>query len=260
VLGLDVHLGNSYRLSVDAEHNNLQLSATGNASWVVSTKLRRAIGLPALRSAALHGVVFADVNGNGKRDRNERGMGGAVVLIDGVPITTDAQGRFGVGISRTAMMEVDPRSLPMGWMAGQRPLSTIARADVELAVIPTSPVDVSLNLATKQGIDTTNVHFDKAVIVLTDSTGRKWTGGPDAHGFLRFDALPPGVYEVSADLSGIGERLVLPATLPQVRVEGAGEAIKVKLDIGPRRIRITPPPSAGRTIDTGAGKRQEESR
>ncbi|HVT39050.1 MAG TPA: NEW3 domain-containing protein [Gemmatimonadaceae bacterium] len=240
VLGLDVRIAESYLLVIDTERNDFQQSESGRSPWVITTKIRRAIGLPAFGSAALRGVVFEDLNGNGKRDRNERGVPGAVVHIDGAVVTTDAQGRFPMGRSQSHQVDVDPRSLPRGWVVGARPSGERAIDAVALAIVPTAPVEVSLLLTNNAGIDPANVRLERAVIVLTDSAARSWTGSPDAHGTLRFDALPPGVYEIGADLSRVGAPLTLPAPLPVVRVEGGGSLIRVSLQVTPRAVRVDP--------------------
>ncbi len=249
VLGIDVKFANSYMLTIDAERNDLQRGRAGTVPWVITAKIRAGVGLPALRSAAFRGIVYRDLNGNGVRDRNEPGMPGAVIQVDGEVLTADASGHFDIGRSRPSHFEVDPRSLPTGWMAGPRPLVPTMSGDLQLAVIPTAPVEVTLRLAATQGIDTANVHFERAVVVLTDSAGRQWTGAPSTRGVMRFDALPPGVYQVSADLSRVGETLVLPAELPVAEVQGGGPQLKVELRVAPRAIRITPPGGRSR----GAG-------
>ena len=112
---------------------------------------------------------------------------------------------------------------------------------IRLAVIPTSPVEVTLSFGETQGIDTAKVHFDRAIVVLTDSLGRSWTGTPDARGVLRLDALPPGLYEISAELENVGETLVLPQPLPTVRVQGGTKPIKATLKVSARPIRRIDP-------------------
>lgn len=210
VVGFDVRFGDSYQLAIDAERNDYQRSATGKLPWVVTTRIRRAIGLPPLRSAALHGLVYADLNGNGKRDRGERGVPGAIVHIDGDVVVTDASGRFAVGRTQPAQIDIDPLSLPIGWIAAPRMLESRMSGDIELPAIPTTPVDVSLRVGSVEGLDSTNIHLDRAIIVLTDSLGRHWTGTPSVRGLMRFDALPPGSYQVSADLMLSARRSFFP--------------------------------------------------
>jgi hypothetical protein len=117
----------------------------------------------------------------------------------------------------------------------------LAGKKIELAVIPTSPVEITVRLGDTQGIDTANVHLNQAVVVLTDSLGRSWTGEPDGRGVLRLDALPPGLYEISADISKVGEMLILPQPLPTVRVIGGSASVKAELKLSPRPIRRTDP-------------------
>ena len=244
VLGIDVRISDQYQFTVDAERNDFQRSAAGRAPWVVSTKIRRAMSVPAIRNGALSGIVFRDINANGVRDRNEGGMTGAVIRIDGDVATSDAQGRFALGRSRPSQIELDPRSLPAGWMAGPRLMGD--NASIELAVIPTAPVEITIRLTSTQGLDTASVHFERAVIFVRDSLGRQWNGAPNARGFMRFDALPPGVYQISADLSRVGETLVLPAELPVAIVEGGGLPLKIELPVSPRTIRLSPPGGRGK--------------
>ena len=260
VVGVDLHIADGYTLSLDAERSGEDLDPTGRPQWVVSTRIRRAMGVPPLRSRALRGVVYADLNNNGKRDRGEPGVADAVVRANGTAVTTDADGRFALSGNRGAQMDVDPRSLPAGWIVAPRSDATDSSNAGSLAVIPTSPVDVFIRLDSAKNVDTTNVRLDRAVLVLTDSAGRRWTGAPNAAGLLRFDALPPGAYEVSADLSRVGEPLALPDRLPMVRVEGGNTPLSVVLIVGPRKIRIVQPPGRVREIGNGVGHGDDDPR
>lgn len=241
-VGVQFRIGDNYALVFDVDHS--QFFGTGNVAspWAVTTKIQRAVGLPALRGAAPKGLVFADLNGDGNRQAGERGVPGVVVRADGNVVTTDAKGRFVTGRGRIASIDIDPRSLPTGWIVAPRAdQPTAAGAFIELAVIPTSPVEITVRLGDTQGIDTANVHLNLAVVVLTDSLGRSWTGEPDRRGVLRLDALPPGLYEISADLSKVGETLMLPQPLPTIRVQGGTAPVKAELKLTPRPIRRTDP-------------------
>lgn len=241
-IGAQFRVGDNYALLVDADHNQFFGTGAVASPWAITMRIQRAIGLPPLRGVAPRGLVFADVNGDGVRQANEHGVAGVVVRVDGNLVTTDGQGRFVTARGRVLSVDIDPRSLPSGWIVAPRLESpTLAENKVELAVIPTSPVEITVRLGETQGVDTANVRINQAVVILTDSLGRSWTGQPDGRGVFRLDALPPGLYEISADLSKVGEMLVLPQPLPTIRVTGGSASVKAELKLSPRPIRRADP-------------------
>jgi hypothetical protein len=253
MLGVEIGLGHGYSLGLDAERSDERRDLSGRPLWVMATRLRRVLGVPSAGSRALRGVVYADLNNNGQQDPGEPGVPSVIVDVAGHAVTTNGSGRFPFDPVRGAAPQVDPRSLAAGWIAAPRDADDASPRGA-LAVIPTTAVNVTLVVARGGSLDAAAVRLDRAVIVLTDSTGRRWTGAPSAAGLLHFDALPPGLYTVSADLSGVGERLSLPETLPTVRVDGGTRPIPVTLEVRPRAIKVFIPGGGGvTTIHTGNG-------
>jgi len=66
----------------------------------------------AAQDAGLHGVVYGDANGNGKRDASEHGLPGVIVSNQHDVVVTDSLGRFEIPTGTTGMVFV---SVPDGF-------------------------------------------------------------------------------------------------------------------------------------------------
>jgi hypothetical protein len=72
--------------------------------------------VPPLRAqdSSVRGIVFADANGNGVRDRGERGLPGVVVSNQDAVVTTDSSGAFGIAAGTSGIVFL---SVPDGYRA-----------------------------------------------------------------------------------------------------------------------------------------------
>jgi hypothetical protein len=249
VAGVQVRLTRDLRLTVDAERSDFLRTLSGTTPWIYALRLERGVALRGVPGAARSGVVFADVNGNGRQDDYERGVSGIVVTSGGRATTTDARGRYPAAGGDNAPVHVDVRSLPAGWVVAPGPP---ARGAATIAIVPTAPVTVRLVIDPTDVVDPSRLQPARAILTLRDERGRVWTALPDADGSARFDALPPGVYEVGADLTQVGEPLVLPPAPAVVRVEGGARPIVVTLTVRGRPVRQLAP-RAPRRISSGGG-------
>ena len=68
------------------------------------------------------GVVYYDVNNNGERDVDEKGVPNAVLALNGYMTTTDTNGRFRFANLASGTYVLEPRVLPPETIAAQREL------------------------------------------------------------------------------------------------------------------------------------------
>jgi hypothetical protein len=237
VAGVRLRVGRAWDFAVDAERDGAQ-QFHGDFPWTLAARLQTGVDVPAL-GGRLAGLVFVDRNYNGVRDAGEEGVRGVIVQMDGVLVTTDSRGRFDIGSANPGRITIDPRSLPEGWVAVPRGLSRASAGPVLIAVIPTAPLVVTLRLLKGPGVDPSKVELNRATVSVTDAEGRRWDVLANASGLATFDALPPGTYSISADLTKAGEELIVPVS-PHVTIGTSRTAQMVDLPIGPRPIRITP--------------------
>jgi hypothetical protein len=233
--GVDVLLPAGFTLALDAERNTMfRASANGPTPWAATVRLTRGAPFAMLGRRGVRGVVFEDRNGNGIRDRGERGVPGAVVRSGTRAIVAASNGRF-VAMDTSATYDVDPRSLPAGWVAAPRAIED-KRGRLDLPVLPTAPVTFVISLRT-EGPMMNAPKWERAVIVLRDAQGREWTSGLDGEQRSVFDALPEGDYVVELDLSALGEPLRVEGALPRVQVRGGAGAQVIGITVAPRPVR-----------------------
>ncbi|MDX2182721.1 MAG: NEW3 domain-containing protein [Gemmatimonadaceae bacterium] len=241
VAGVDVLLPAGFTLALDAERNTMfRSSVNGPTPWAATIRLTRGAPFAMLGRRGVRGTVFEDRNGNGVRDRGERGIAGAIVRSGTRSIVAESNGRF-VAMDTTATYDVDPRSLPAGWVAAPRAIED-KRGRLDLPVLPTAPVTFVITLRT-DGPMMNAPKWERAVVVLRDAAGREWTSGLDAAQRSVFDALPEGDYAVELDLTALGEPLRVDGALPRVQVRGGAAAQVIPITVAPRPVRRigTPP-------------------
>jgi hypothetical protein len=226
---------------LDAEHNPLFLSSAGGAGWNVALKLEHPLAIRA-RTAAVTGVVYRDLNGNGRLDPGEPAVPGALVRRDGETAVTDGRGRFQFFRATDAPTELDESSLPFGLVVNPATEGARGARRLEIAVTPTAPVEVRLVITVPAGTPAPQVDLRKAVVRARDERDNVWTARPDTAGRAVFHALPPGAYRVELDLAELGEPLAVRGELPEFRV-AAGRAVPpLTIPLHPRPVRFGPAP------------------
>ena len=225
---------------LDAEHNPLFLSSAGGSGWNIALKLEHPMAIRA-RPATMTGVVYEDLNGNGRRDSGEPAVQGALVRRDGEAVITDAHGLFRFFRQTDVPAELDESSLPFGLVTNPatRPERGAKRA--EIAVTPTAPVAVHLDVTVPSGQPRPAVDLRSAVVRARDAAGNLWTALPDSAGTATFHALPPGQYHLELDLTGLKEPLLLRGDLPVFQVEAGREVPRITITLAPRPIRFSQP-------------------
>ena len=240
-------------LQLESERNPLFFVGGASAQdpnrWVHITRLQRAVALPRItRGARVEGVVFNDVNGNGRRERDEVAVGGIVLRRGAETILTGKDGRYRFAGATTEAVSVDARSLPMGWITTTE--SRLGGGDVPLLAL--AAVDVRLFVAPVDSSRVTRDDLARTVVTARDSSGRTWMARSVTSELARFDALPPGRYTVGADFSQAQEPLRVAGAQPDFLV-GESAVPVVRLTVQPRPLRFPVARKAGADSVRGAG-------
>jgi hypothetical protein len=164
----------------------------------------RAISLPRLSSRGTKGIVYRDLNGNGRRDAGETGMPGVAVRRGADFTVTDGRGAFILAGNEREPFEVDARSLPMGWIL---PSTAVPAGTRQLGAVSVSPLTVLLKLDTADAARVPRSELANLLVIARDSTGREWMSRRTSDTTAVFDALPPGSYLVDIDASAAREPL-----------------------------------------------------
>ncbi len=239
-LGAELPLG--VTVSVEAERNPMYFANTLDAAragqWMYVTRVERTLALPSFaRGHRVEGLVFADTDGDGRRGRDEVGLRGIVVRRGGELSMTDRDGRYRFAGASSDQPAVDVRSLPMGLVAG----GAAGARGGDLAVTALTALDVVLHAEAADSTRVTTEDLSKAIISVKDGSGRVWVArllpGSGAGVTARFDALPPGTYELAADFSQGVEPLRIKGTLPTVSIT-AGARPPIHVTVQPRPLRF----------------------
>lgn len=225
---------------VDAEHNPLFLSSAGATGWNLAIKLEHLLTIRA-RPATVVGVVYQDLNGNGRRDAREPAVQGALVRRDGESVVTDATGSFRFFRQVDAPAQLDEASLPFGLVANAATPAQRRAKRLEIGVTPTAPVEVHLDVTAPPGTPRPTVDLRGAVVRARDAAGNLWSARPDSTGTAIFHALPPGQYRIELDLTGLNEPLLLRGELPGFQIEAGRVVPMITIPLSPRPIRFSQP-------------------
>jgi hypothetical protein len=235
--GVRVPLPAALALTLDAEHNPLFFSTVARG-WNVAIKLEYGTVVPVLGlHPAVRGKVYEDRNGNGQRDPGEPGLAGVMVRRAGESVITDAAGRYRFLTRADAPARLDESSLSFGLIA---PFDASRSAD--LAVLPTSPVTVRLvptrdsTQAAGGGSELTNIR-----VQARDQAGNIWSARADSQGVAVLHSLPPGIYQIELDLTGLQTPLILRGALPSFKVEAGGSVPTMVVPLYPRPVRMFDP-------------------
>lgn len=239
--GTSIPIGAEYLLTVDAEHNPLLNIGRPATPWVVAVKFERTLGLPfGGRRAQMKGVVFEDRNGNGVHDPDEPLLPGVIVRRGGERAVTDADGHYQFYDASAGAPSIDATSLPLDLS----PIATMLdpkrdHARMALAVVPTSPVSVTVVEVPDELDRRPTTPLIKLSIEARDSAGSVWAAPADSLGRARFDALPPGRYTIDVDFSGTVERLRVVGPNPVVSVQAGTTLPPIEIQVGLPKIKIS---------------------
>ena len=241
---------------VDAEYNPmLAVVASGRTTWVPALRVAYTMGMPGLSLLRLDGstggTVFQDLNGNGTQDAGEPGFGGVVVRRGMETAVSDRDGRyrFERAVQREPV-QLDPRSLPFGWIASGLAERSSVPTQRDFAVVPTGSVDVVLEAGADEYGIKPSVRLEEAQVTAKDSAGRLFVARGSDRGVMVFDALPPGLYMVEIDVSTVGEQVRARGPLPTFRVGRTRASQRFVIPLYARKVRMW---SGGQQQDFATG-------
>lgn len=232
--GLDATLGSSaVRLAVARDP---YLGAWSGASpWSVGVRVERSVSLPPIHADETKGLVFRDLDGNGERDPGEPGAAGVVVRSGGRSAVSDEYGVFRLAGPTAAVITVDARSLPAGWVAG--PVTARDGRPV-VALTSLSPVRVALALESDAIRRLDDTELERVTVVARHESGRAWVARRESATAAVFDALPPGRYRLDVIVDDGGEPLQLVGEPPEIEVRDGGGSRDIVITFRARQISI----------------------
>jgi hypothetical protein len=263
-LSMDVPMGFQLGWSVDRRPFE---ALAGAGTWSTSIRISRSGGIPIptpFGRGRRSGYVYQDLNGNGRRDRDEPGLAGVIVKREKEVVSTDESGRFRFGEIPTGAIPttvaLDPRSIPIGWVDPGVPLDPeVAKRVKEIGVIPTANVRVEIVVDERDGGVVGKIDVTRALVTATDSLGRLWNSTVDASSRFVFPALPPGRYALGVDVDGVGDQLTLREPPPAFVVGEKRDATTLRVTLSPRRVRMFKAgskPATAPAANSGDGKPQ----
>jgi hypothetical protein len=236
-VGSEMLIARDLALMVDVERNPMLRPAGAPVPWIAAIRLSKSMRLGwAYAEPKTRGMVYQDVNGNGRRDPSETGIQGVLVRRGGASSVTDAAGRYTFAGRDGNAPAIDPVSLPIGQVIGADSGASVAGS--ELAVIPTSPLTIRLIPVADSLGRLPTASPDQFLVTARDQQGNDWVIRPGLDSIARFDALPPGIYTVGADFSGSIERLRVAGETPVIEVKAGVTLEVIELKYQPRPVRL----------------------
>jgi hypothetical protein len=238
---LNVELTPSMRLVLAAQQDALLRSASGRPRTIFSLKAERGATVPFVNRAAAAGVVFEDLDGDGRRDGGEPGIPGIIVRRDGEAAITDRHGEYRFRQPTAGPVSVDQRSLPRGWLLSAAPLDARAAA-TEFGVIPVVSLEVRVVTAASSERGGRTLTLGPVTVGVRDAAGREWVAKANASGRVVFDALPPGRYQLEVEAPAASEPVVFDP-IPTIDLKASTESRRIEIVARPRPIRLLDPRS-----------------
>jgi len=229
-------------LAFSAERNPYYRDAAGRAGWIAAMRLSAASLVRAASASGDEGVVYADRDGNGRRDPGEDGVPGVVLRRGDARVVSDRDGHYRMPARARGRVRVDQGSLPEGLLA--HPLvaaDTLERRDIPL--LTTGTVLVALRLVPSEDGRTPEVSLKEARVMLRDDTGFEWVGRHMDDSTLVFEDIPVGNYVPRFDLSMVGEPLRFDEAIGVLVLPRERRTVLVPMR--GRTVRVTTPPRAG---------------
>lgn len=186
------------------------------------------------------GVVFEDLNGNGKRDAGERGVPGVVLRQAGVKLVTEADGVYRAPANVRGRLQVDPLGLPAGFVASPRATRDLAEVR-DIPLVQTGTLKVRMALAADPDGRVPQVVLSRASVWLVDAEGMEWVGRVDEDNLVHFENVPVGRYSFRFDFSRLSEQLRAEEGV-LVEVAAAAER-EVTVTLRGRNVRLITPPN-----------------
>jgi hypothetical protein len=228
--GLNYLLPANTEVALVLERNPLFYTADGRTPTVLVLRLEKSLGLPRVPGGMAAGVVFQDYNGNGRRDVGEPGMPNVAVRRGGARAVTARDGSYRFWEEARERAEVDPATLPIGWIVNQRGMGP------DIALSPTTTVQVVLRLGPTEQLR--NIDLSSVMVLARDESGRAWVARRTTADGAVFEALPAGSYEIELDFTALTEPLRIDGVAPRVIVTRA-TVTRVIIPIAGRPLRFS---------------------
>lgn len=241
--GVSTLLRSGLELAASAERNPFVLDARGRQGWILALRIGMSAEVMTSSRLLRPGVVYRDLNGNGRRDPGEEGVAGVVLRYGNARFVTTRNGEFRVPTSYRGRVGVDPSSIPAGFVTHPHVAAdSTERRDIPL--VPTGSVTVELSLALDPDGRVPLVEVANSDVWLRDSDGFEWVGRNAGGGTFVFEHVPVGQYTVRTGFA----RLTEPVRADDVRfVLTPGENAAIAVPVRGRNVRlITPPRQGGR--------------
>ena len=233
--GAEVELPFRIAVRLGAERNPYVMPDKGT-DWTYVVGVSRAVTLPRPHRQGTRGIVYRDVNGNGRRESGEPGFAGVMLRRGANLAVTDNRGAFVLMGNERDTYELDARSLPIGWIASSLVVSAETRVIGALSVAPLE-VELALDAADTARVSTR--HLADVVVTVQDSTGREWVARRVSDTKVVFDAIPPGTYAVIVDASAVAEPLRPTGELRGIVVATGRATAPVKVVMRARGLRFS---------------------
>jgi hypothetical protein len=230
---LDLPLGASLLMS--AERNPWVVPAVGSSDWMYVVGVARTVSLSRPSARGTRGVVYRDVNGNGRRESSEPGFAGVMLRRGGEVAVTDDRGAFLLMGDEKLPYQVDARSLPLGWIS---PSTAVPAGTRHIGALSVSPLEIELVIDAADSARVLSEHLAAVVVSARDSTGREWAPRRLSDRRLVFDAVPPGSYTIIIDPSGSREPLRAIGELSTVVRTGQVPTV-IRVVMQARQLRFT---------------------
>jgi hypothetical protein len=238
---------------MSVERNPFFRDATGRAGVVGAIKLTTSTEVFSTARFSPPGLVYEDRNGNGTRDAGENGVAGVVLRQGDVRVSTNREGAFRVPSDVRGLLRVDPRSIPVGFVAHPR-YATDSLERREIPLVPTGSIVVALSVVADSAGRRPDVDLAKTQLWLRDGTGLQWVGVAVGDGSFRFDQVPVGTYGIRIDFSKVNEPIRVDETTT-IEVKPGAQSVRL-IEVRGRAIRLSPPnprSGNGRGGNTGRG-------
>ena len=226
-------------LTVAAERNPFFRDAQGRPGWIGAVRLSAATRVYSPGQLGPEGLVFEDLDRDGKFDATEPGVAGVIVRRGDAKAVTDRHGRYRLPINARGRARIDQGSLKPGLVA--HPLLANDQIErLDLPVLPTGSVLVEMELVADESGRLPDLSLEPAVVMLRDETGFEWVGRRIGPNLASFDGVPVGHYALTFNFARVREPLRAEDQTVTVRPHATTQ---VRAPLRTRVIRLVTPPA-----------------
>ena len=185
------------------------------------------------------GLVFEDLDNDGRYDALEPGVAGVIVRRGDAKAVTDRHGRYRLPVTARGRSRIDQGSLRPGLVA-HPVLSNDQTERLDLPVLPTGSVVVEMLIVADESGRLPEMSLEPVVVILRDETGFSWVGRRIGPNLAAFDGVPVGRYALAFNFASLREPLRAEEQTVTVRPHVTAE---VKAPLRARVIRVFTPPA-----------------